>query len=55
MTRSITRPSYDHLFKMIIIGDSSVGKTSMLLRFAEEYFPTTHMPTIGIIILFINS
>ena len=44
---SMKRPGYDHLLKLIIIGDSSVGKTCMLLRFSEDTFPTTHMPTIG--------
>ena len=44
---SIKRPGYDHLLKLIIIGDSSVGKTCILLRFSEDNFPTTHMPTIG--------
>ena len=44
---SIKRPGYDHLLKLIIIGDSSVGKTWLLLRFSEDNFPTTHMPTIG--------
>lgn len=38
---------YDHLLKLIIIGDSSVGKTCLLLRFAEDSFPVSHMPTIG--------
>ena len=38
---------YDHLIKLIIIGDSSVGKTCLLLRFAEDSFPVSHMPTIG--------
>ena len=38
---------YDHLLKLIIIGDSSVGKTCLLLRFAENSFPVSHMPTIG--------
>ena len=41
------RPGYDHLLKLIIIGDSSVGKTCILLRFSEDNFPTSHMPTIG--------
>lgn len=39
---------YDHLIKLIIIGDSSVGKSCILLRFSEDHFPTSHMPTIGI-------
>lgn len=44
---SMKKPGYDHLLKLIIIGDSSVGKTCLLLRFAEDSFPVSHMPTIG--------
>lgn len=42
-----SKKNYDHLIKLIIIGDSSVGKSCILLRFAEDQFPTSHMPTIG--------
>ena len=38
---------YDHQMKLIIIGESSVGKTCILLRFADNQFPTNHIPTIG--------
>ena len=41
------KKQYDHLIKLIIIGDSSVGKSCILLRFSEDTFPTSHMPTIG--------
>ena len=41
------KKQYDHLIKLIIIGDSSVGKSCILLRFSEDHFPTSHMPTIG--------
>ena len=41
-------PNYDYLLKLIVIGDSSVGKTCILLRFSDDQFPTSHMPTIGI-------
>ena len=37
-----------YLLKLIVIGDSSVGKTCLLLRFSDDQFPTSHMPTIGI-------
>ena len=42
---------YDHQMKLIIIGESSVGKTCILLRFADDQFPTNHIPTIGNFIL----
>lgn len=47
MATSLKKPGYDHLLKLIIIGDSSVGKTCILLRFSEDNFPVSHMPTIG--------
>ena len=39
---------YDYLFKILLIGNSGVGKSSLLLRFADEYFNDTQMPTIGV-------
>ncbi|XP_054160572.1 ras-related protein Rab-10-like [Oppia nitens] len=43
-----SRSSYDHLFKLIIVGDSCVGKTSILQRFHGETFLPQSVPTIGI-------
>ena len=34
-------------FKILIIGDSIVGKTSMLLKYVENRFPENHIATIG--------
>jgi len=39
---------YDLLVKLLIIGDSGVGKTCLLLRFCENNFTTSHLTTIGI-------
>mmetsp|Transcript_14018 Transcript_14018/g.16159 ORF Transcript_14018/g.16159 Transcript_14018/m.16159 type:complete len:213 (+) Transcript_14018:33-671(+) len=39
---------YDMLVKLLIIGDSGVGKTCLLLRFCENNFTTSHLTTIGI-------
>ena len=39
---------YDQLIKLVFIGDSSVGKTCLLMRFSENRFSSDHMPTIGI-------
>ena len=37
----------DHFIKLIVIGDTSVGKTSLLLRYAENTFQNQHIATIG--------
>jgi Ras-related protein Rab-8A len=39
---------YDFLFKLLIIGESGVGKTCLLLQFTEGSFTTNHLTTIGI-------
>ena len=41
------KANYDYLIKLILIGDSEVGKTSLLLRFAEDTFTSSHIATIG--------
>lgn len=39
---------YDHLFKLVLIGDSGVGKSCLLLRFANAKFSETYISTIGV-------
>ena len=38
----------DYLFKLLIIGESGVGKTCLLLRFTDDSFTANHLTTIGI-------
>lgn len=40
--------TYDHLFKIVLIGDSGVGKSSILLRYLDDKFSENSIPTIGI-------
>jgi len=44
---------YDWLVKLLIIGDSGVGKTNILLRFCENSYNPNHLTTIGILIFMI--
>jgi Ras-related protein Rab-1A len=39
---------YDYLFKVLIIGNSGVGKSCLLLRFAEDMFSDNYISTIGV-------
>jgi len=39
---------YDHLFKLLMIGDAGVGKSSMLLRFTDDSFDDHIQSTIGV-------
>lgn len=39
---------YDLLAKVLVVGDSTVGKTCLLLRFAEDKFTFRHLTTIGL-------
>jgi Ras-related protein Rab-2A len=38
----------DFAFKFVLVGDSSVGKTSILARFRDDSFPAHHHVTVGV-------
>ncbi|KAL1523736.1 hypothetical protein AB1Y20_018665 [Prymnesium parvum] len=40
--------SFDHLFKVLLIGDAGVGKSSLLLRFTDDSFEEHMASTIGV-------
>jgi Ras-related protein Rab-8A len=39
---------YDHLLKLLLIGDSGVGKSCLLLRYSDDSFTSSFITTIGI-------
>ncbi|XP_034489864.1 ras-related protein Rab-35 [Drosophila innubila] len=39
---------FDHMFKLLIIGDSGVGKSSLLIRFSDDTFSGSYITTIGV-------
>ena len=43
-----TPQDYDYLFKVLLIGNSSVGKSSLLLRFVDNQWSDLFVPTIGV-------
>lgn len=49
MSSSSTPSSeYDHLFKILLIGNSAVGKSSLILQFVENSWNEIFVPTIGV-------
>ena len=47
---SSQRKGFDYLFKLLLIGDSGVGKTCILFRFSDDAFNSTFISTIGLLI-----
>lgn len=39
---------YDYLFKVVLVGDSTVGKTNILSRFNRDEFDEESKSTIGV-------
>lgn len=40
--------TYDYMFKVLLLGDAGVGKTSLMWRFSDDVFNQTYISTIGI-------
>ncbi|MHA1111932.1 MAG: Rab family GTPase [Promethearchaeota archaeon] len=47
----VTGDKGEIVFKVIVIGDGSVGKTTLLRRYVEHQFETEYIPTVGVNIL----
>ncbi|XP_042287604.1 RAB3D, member RAS oncogene family, a isoform X1 [Thunnus maccoyii] len=46
--RDAADQNFDYMFKLLIIGNSSVGKTSFLFRYADDSFTSAFVSTVGI-------
>lgn len=44
----MSKQAYDYLFKILLIGDSGVGKTCILCRFSDDSFNPSFISTIGL-------
>ena len=45
--RMTLKRDYDHLFKLVLIGDSGAGKLCLLLRFADDAFTDSYITTMA--------
>lgn len=42
------KEQFDYLAKVVLLGESAVGKTNILLRFCQNHYKPTHVSTIGV-------
>ena len=48
MKKQNANKHYDYTFKIVLIGDSGVGKSCILLRWADDQFNENFYATIGV-------
>ncbi len=48
MTSDLISQDYDYLFKVLLLGDSDVGKSSLILRYTDETFNSKLVNSIGV-------
>ena len=48
MKKKSQQQDYDFLFKILLIGDSGVGKTCILMRFSDNSYDSSFITTIGV-------
>ena len=39
---------YDYIFKVLLVGNSVVGKSSLILRYVDQIWNDVFVPTIGV-------
>ena len=39
---------YDFIFKVLLLGNSDVGKSSLILRYVDQTWSDSFVPTIGV-------
>ena len=44
----MTEPVYDHLYKIVLVGDSGIGKSSILQKYTRDEFSDNYINTIGV-------